>query len=165
MVASTSGELSFRTIDLERDAQTAVTFRRDSYLCSFATDEAFAAEAYLSWLRERISRQPTGHVHVWSGQQIVGQLEMIVQATSPPSGYVNLFYLAPAWRGCGLGAALHRHALEFMRSGGAALVRLSVSPTNARALAYYRKYGWRDLGPCPDDTSLRSMERSSEEWP
>jgi len=163
MVASTSGELSFRTIDLERDAQTAVTFRRDSYLCSFATDEAFAVEGYLPWLRERIARQPLGHVHAWSGQQIVGQLEMIVQATSPPTGYVNLFYLAPECRGLGLGVALHEYVVEFMRQGGVELASLSVSPTNARALAYYRKHGWRDRGPRPDDASVRRMELSIEE--
>ena len=162
MVAVTSGELSFRTIDLARDAQTAVAFRRDSYLCSFGTDEAFAAESYLPWLRERISRQPLGQVHVWSGQAIVGQLEMIVQAHSPPSGYVNLFYLAAEWRGLGMGVALHEYVVEFMRRGGAALASLSVSPTNARALAYYRKQGWRDRGPRPDDASVRAMELSIE---
>jgi ribosomal protein S18 acetylase RimI-like enzyme len=155
------GELSFRTIELERDAETAVAFRRDSYLCSFGTDEAFGGvAAYLAWLRDRIARQPLGQVHVWRGQQIVGQLEMVVQATTPPRGYINLFYLAPEWRGRGLSAALHQYALEFMRDGGASQVRLSVSPSNARALAYYRKYAWRGLGPRPDDASLLLMELS-----
>jgi ribosomal protein S18 acetylase RimI-like enzyme len=160
MVADASRELSFRTIDLARDAQTAIAFRRDSYLCSFGTDEAFVVEDYLTFLRERIARQPLGHVHVWSEQQIVGQLEMIVRATTPPLGYVNLFYLAAEWRGLGLGSALHQYVVEFMRSAGVALAQLSVSPTNARALAYYRKYSWRDLGPRPDDASVRAMELS-----
>jgi ribosomal protein S18 acetylase RimI-like enzyme len=158
-----SGELSFRTIELERDAQTAVAFRRDSYLCSFGTDAAFGdVEGYLAWLRDRIARQPLGQVHVWRGRQIVGQLEMLVQATVPARGYINLFYLAPEWRGRGLGAALHQYALEFTRNGGASVARLSVSPSNARALAYYRKHAWRDLGPRPDDASLLLMELSLE---
>jgi ribosomal protein S18 acetylase RimI-like enzyme len=144
--AVSPGELSFRTIELERDAQTAVAFRRDSYLCSFGTDEAFGdVDAYLAWLRDRISRQPLGQVHVWRGQQIIGQLEMLVQATTPARGYINLFYLAPEWRGCGIGVALHQYAMEFMRNGGASVTRLSVSPTNARALAYYRKSAWRNF--------------------
>lgn len=160
MVAGASHELSFRTIDLARDAQTAVAFRRDSHVCSFGTDAAFAVDDYLSFLRDRIARQPLGHVHVWSGQQIVGQLEMIVRATTPPMGYVNLFYLAAEWRGLGFGGALHQYVVEFMRNGGVALAQLSVSPSNARALAYYRKYSWRDLGPRPDDASVRLLELS-----
>lgn len=160
MVAAACDELSFLTIDLQRDAQTVLAFRRDSYLCSFGTDDAFDVEDYLSFLRERIARQPLGHVHVWRRQQIVGQLEMIVRTTTPPMGYVNLLYLAAEWRGLGIGGAIHRYMVQFMRDGGAALAQLSVSPSNARALAYYRKHAWRDLGPRPEDGSVRLMELS-----
>ena len=94
--AGNSPDLEFRTIDLGRDADAAVAFRRGSYICSFGTDEAFGqVESYLDWLRERIERQPRGHVHVWNGESVIGQLEMIVQATSPVRGYINLFYLVP----------------------------------------------------------------------
>jgi GNAT superfamily N-acetyltransferase len=114
---------------------------------------------------ERHGCWPLGHVHVWSEQQIVGQLEMIVRATTPPLGYVNLFYLAAEWRGLGIGGTLHQYMVEFMRNAGVALAQLSVSPSNARALAYYRKYSWRDLGPCPDDASVRLMELSIDGSP
>lgn len=151
--------LTFRTIDLARDAETAVAFRRDSYACSFGSDERFGEVAeYLDWLRERVARHPTGHVHVWQGQVIVGQMEMLVHASTPPRGYVNLFYLVPEARGRGLGDVLHEHCLQLLHAGGARTARLSVSPSNVRALAYYRKHGWRDLGPRPEDESVRLME-------
>ena len=154
-----SADLEFRTIDLVRDADAAVAFRRDSYICSFGTDEAFGqVDSYLDWLRERISRQPRGHVHIWNGASLIGQLEMLVQQTSPVRGYINLFYLVPEMRGRGFGDAIQHYAIEHMRAGGARFVRLSVSPTNTRAISYYLKHSWRDLGPRPDDASVRLME-------
>lgn len=68
--------------------------------------------------------------------------------------------LAAEWRGLGIGSALHQYVVEFMRNGGVALAQLSVSPSNARALAYYRNYSWRDLGPRTDDASVRLLELS-----
>jgi ribosomal protein S18 acetylase RimI-like enzyme len=151
--------VSFKTIDLSRDANVAVEFRRDSYVCSFGSDDAFgAADDYLGWLRDRIARQPLGHVHVWHGPKIIGQLEMAIRETSPITGYVNLFYLALEVRGQGFGEALHTYFLQFMGAGGACSARLSVSPTNTRAVVYYRKHGWRDLGPRPDSSEVNLME-------
>lgn len=152
-------KLSFRTIDLSLDADTAVAFRRDSYVCSFGSDHAFGnVDDYLAWLKDRIARQPTGYVHVWDGTKIIGQMEMLIHQTTPVRGYVNLFYLVPEARGQGIGATLHAYFLDFMRGEGARLARLSVSPSNARALAYYQKRGWKDLGPRPDDDTVHLME-------
>jgi ribosomal protein S18 acetylase RimI-like enzyme len=136
-----------------------VAFRRDSYVCSFGSDEGFGSvDEYLSWLSDRIERQPAGHVHVWQGPRIIGQLEMLIQATTRVTGYVNLFYLVPEARGAGHGEALHDYFVQFMRAGGAGVARLSVSPSNSRALAYYRKHAWRDLGPRPGDDTVHVME-------
>lgn len=38
--------------------------------------------------------------------------------------------------------------------------QLSVSPTNARALAYYRKHHWRDLGLRPGRDDVHLMRRA-----
>jgi ribosomal protein S18 acetylase RimI-like enzyme len=73
---------------------------------------------------------------------------MRIQA-EPRIGYVNLFYLIPEMRGSGAGAALHEYALTIFAKHGVERMQLSVSPTNLRAIAFYRKHGWRDLGPRP----------------
>jgi hypothetical protein len=83
---------------------------------------------------------------------------MSVLPTTPVRGYVNLFYLVPSARGRGLGQALHDHFVQFMRAGGAVAARLRVSPTNSRAIAYYLKHSWRDLGLRPDDDKVHVME-------
>jgi ribosomal protein S18 acetylase RimI-like enzyme len=155
--------LSFETIDLAAHAELCVAFRRDSYVCSFGSAERFTEEegpeGYLEWLRGRIAEQPRGHVHVWQGSLIIGQLEMRPLPPPPPArGYVNLFYLVPAARGSGAGRALQEYVSEFMRSQGVQRVYLSASPSNVRALAYYKKHDWRDLGPSPRDASCQLLE-------
>jgi ribosomal protein S18 acetylase RimI-like enzyme len=151
----------FRTIELPRDADTAVEFRRDSYVCSFGSEDGFGGrETYLQWLTDRIARHPAGHVHAWIGDAIIGQIEMHLRQDRPDEGYINLFYLAPSQRGSGLGSALHAYALDFMRTRNARRVTLCVSPTNARAVAYYLKHGWRDRGPLPPDHGVRLFELS-----
>lgn len=152
-------ELRFATIDFAAHASVCAAFRRDSYVCSFGHDGAGAESAgYLERLPQRIADFPDGYVHVWLGDAIVGQLEMQIRA-EPRHGYVNLFYLVEARRGAGFGDALHEYALAFMRRHGVATMQLSVSPTNARAVAYYRKHGWRDLGLRPGRDNVHLMQR------
>jgi len=156
--------LRFLTIDLERHAATCVAFRRDSYVVSFGTDERFVRESgadgsgYLSWLADRIARFPDGHVHVWDGDTIVGQMEMYVRPGPPPAGYVNLFYLVPEWRGRGAGDALQRYATSYFAARAIDRATLTVSATNAQARAYYVKHGWRDLGADPEREGVHTME-------
>ena len=151
-------------MDLQRSAELCVTLRRDSYVCSFGDEAAFIREngadgsGYLEWLRPRVAEFPAGHVHVWRGPDIVGQMEMRVREGVPAFLYVNLFYVIPGERGKGVGEVLHRYAVDLCRAEGVSVARLSVSPSNQRALAYYRKHGWQDLGPHPAKPGVHAME-------
>src|SRR5690606_28084672 len=78
-------------------------------------------------------------------RQYLGQLEMQI-LDKPRRGYVNLFYLTERMRGSGVSGDLQDYAMSFMRQHGVQIAQLSVSPTNARALGFYRKHGWRDVG-------------------
>jgi ribosomal protein S18 acetylase RimI-like enzyme len=158
-----STPLRFETIDLAAHAERCVAFRRDSYRQSFGDAERFDAGAgaagYLEWLRGRIAAFPRGHVHVWQGSEIIGQLELrSLTEPPPPFVYVNLFYLVPAARGSGAGDALHTYAREFAQSAAVQRALLSVSPSNLRALRYYQKHGWRDIGPSPHDASCQMLQ-------
>lgn len=149
----------FRTIDVERDLETAVAFRRDAYRCSFGHDDAVEeAGRYRSWLAERIERHPGGHVHVWQDGLIVGQIEMAVGDVGAGKGYVNLFYLVPEVRGTGLGERLHEYFVKYMRAQGARVARLRVGASNPRAMAYYTSHGWVDLGIQPSNDRIHVME-------
>jgi ribosomal protein S18 acetylase RimI-like enzyme len=154
--------LVFKPIDLDAHASVCVAFRRDSYLCSFGEDGFFNEAGpdgmhYIEWLRLRINKFPDGCVHAWDGDKIVGQMEMQI-LEEPRRGYVNLFYLIEEMRGAGASGQLQGYALDFMRRHGVQIAQLSVSPTNARALAFYRKHGWRDLGLRPGRDNVNLME-------
>lgn len=155
--------LRIAPIDLERDAQACIDFRRDSYRASFGTDEGCDAEMgadgrfYIEKLRKRMAQVPEGNSHVWHGERIVGQTEMRLEA-EPGMGYVNLFYLLPEWRGKGLGVRLHEHAVEVFTNRGMRAMRLSVSRTNEPAIAFYRRLGWRRVGFRPNKETMDILE-------
>ena len=144
------GVLVFKPIDFEWHGHVCIAFRRDTFISSFGWDGFFAkdgdqGENYLRRLRAHSSRFPDGNVHAWDAGEIVGQLEMRV-LDDPRRGHVSLFYLSEPARGSGAGGDLQRYAMGFMRSQGVGTAQLNVSPTNARALNYYRKHGWKDCG-------------------
>ena len=154
--------LIFKPIDLDAHASVCVAFRRDSFLCSFGKDGFFNEAGpdgvhYIERLRLRTTRFPGGYVHAWHGARIVGQMEMQI-LEEPRRGYVNLFYLVEEMRGVGVSGELQDYAMDFMRRHGVQIAQLSVSPTNARALAFYHKHGWRDLGLRPGRDDVNLME-------
>jgi ribosomal protein S18 acetylase RimI-like enzyme len=154
--------LVFKPIDFDAHGDLCIAFRRDTFISSFGWDGFFAkdgdkGESYLNRLRAHSSRFPDGNVHVWDDGAIVGQLEMRV-LDDPRCGHVSLFYLVEQARGSGAGDYLQRYAMRFMRSQGVGAAQLNVSPTNARALNYYRKHGWKDCGLRPGRDDVHLME-------
>ncbi|OLE54113.1 MAG: hypothetical protein AUG51_09775 [Acidobacteria bacterium 13_1_20CM_3_53_8] len=159
------GHLEFRPIDLEKHSDVCVSFREDSYLCSFGSAEQFhesdgkGAERYLEWLRQRMTDLPNSCVHVWDGEHNVGQMEMRLSRDNASAGYVNLFYLVPEFRGKGISGLLDEYAQKFFQKLGCTSARLSVSPTNTAAVKFYLKNGWKDLGPREDHPEVNWMEK------
>lgn len=154
--------LVFKPIDFDAHGHVCVAYRRDTFISSFGWDGFFArdgdnGESYLERLRAHAARFPDGNVHAWDDGEIVGQLEMRV-LDEPHRGHVSLFYLAEPMRGSGAGGDLQRYAMRFMRSQGVVTAQLNVSPTNARALSYYRKHGWKDRGLRPGRDDVHLME-------
>ena len=154
--------LSFRPINLALDWQTAVLFRQDAFACSFGTTpslEVFDPEKYLNWLRAKLAEDPKSAVHVWQRDRVIGQMELGADASPSLMGYINLYYLIPEVRGTGISQELDQYALEYFRSLGVAGARLSVSPSNQRAIRYYERNGWKHLGVREDAPELSLMEK------
>lgn len=164
MRASALPQYRIVPMDLPRDAETCVRFRRDAYVATFGTREGMDDELgadnsrYLEYLRERISELPAGNAHVWSGDRIVGQAEMRLVEEDAALGYVNLFYVVPELRRQGLGRLLHRHAVSVFSGLGKRAIRLSVAARNAEALAFYRRLGWRSVGSRPHRETMEVLE-------
>lgn len=158
-----AGEYRIAPIDLARDAQACLAFRRDSYIASFGSadgvEEEMGADGaiYLGHLRARIAQVPEGNAHLWQGARIVGQTEMR-DSEDPRAGYVNLFYVVPDMRGRGLGRMLHEHAVAVFKRRGKEKLRLSVSLQNAAAIAFYRRLGWVSVGTRPNRETMEILE-------
>lgn len=164
-MSATDTDLRFEPIDLDSASEVAVAFRADSFVCSFGSADRFyeadrkGHERYLEWLRQRMQSIPGSCVHIWSGEAIVGQVEMGRLKGDPAMGYVNLYYLVPAYRCRGLGRRLDEYATIFLREMGFGVARLNVSPTNHQAMKFYLKNGWRDLGPHAQHPYVHVMEK------
>ena len=102
-----SSTLEFKSIDLTRERDLCVRFRADSFICSFGSADRFykqdesGTEEYLHWLKQRMTEIPNSCVHVWKEARIIGQIELSRWKHDASIGYVNLFYLDPAFRGQG----------------------------------------------------------------
>lgn len=138
--------LRFDRIDPDRDRELCERHKRDACQLSFGHQKGFqGGDNYGSWLRDKCEEFPDGFVLAWAGQECVGQIEMQVPF-GLSRGYVWLFYVTPPFRGRGYGRLLHDYVERYFRAWEANRIELHVSPTNARALGFYRHLGYEDLG-------------------
>lgn len=149
--------MQFEPIDINKHGKYIITFRRDSFIVSFGTDKDFGnEEEYLHWVKTKSREYPDGFVMVLEDGIPIGQLELTIKEYQGNAiGYVNLYYLIPEKRGLGLGKKLHQYALEFFQNHGVKEYHLRVSPSNQRALAFYRKNGMEELGLEQDGKVIR----------
>ncbi|MDR6552038.1 GNAT family N-acetyltransferase [Paenibacillus qinlingensis] len=139
--------MEYRTIDVEKDRETIIAFRKDSYVVSFGSEEGFGDEdEYVRRIADRARRFPEGLVLIEDEDRPVGQLELqIVFYEGSYIGYANLFYLIPSYRGKGYGRQLIAYAEGFFEKYAVKSYHLRVAPTNARALHLYENCGFRLL--------------------
>ena len=161
-----SQSLRFREIDLDRDAETCIQFRRDSFVESFGSAERFYraagadAKDYVEGLRSKNREWPGSCAHAWLADEIAGQVEVRRDRADPARAHVLLYYLRANLRGRGLGAQLDAYVRELCRAAGVHTTTLRVSPDNRRAMAFYTKHGWHDRGIDPDHPEVHIMERA-----
>lgn len=150
--------MEFVPINLSKDRDVIIAFRRDSFVVSFGTAEDFHEDQYLDWLRTQIKKYPEGFVLALEDNYPVGQVELTIRECEGRTiGYVNLFYLIADKRGMGFGRHLQRYAMEFFRKHGVQEYHLRVSPTNKRAISFYYKNGMRKLKSEFDDQVIRMV--------
>jgi ribosomal protein S18 acetylase RimI-like enzyme len=138
-----SPTLTYRRIDPAADAALAARHHFEACVASFGDESRYEGrEKYLAWLKRQVEQYPDGCVLAFEKDRCVGQMEMQVPY-GLAVGYVNLFYVTPEFRGRGYGTLLHQYADRYFRSWEARRIELHVSPTNERAVGFYRKMGYR----------------------
>ena len=158
-----SFELVFKPIDLAKHRELFLNFMRDTHLCSFGSMDGFAndtdgQECLIERVRSKLDAKPNSCLHIWNDEQIVGQLHL-GQFVDPSVGYINLLYVIPEWRGAGIASLIEDYASAALQEQGFHSARLSVTLQNRRAIRFYLKKGWKDLGPRADCLSVHNMEK------
>lgn len=154
-----SGRLNIRPATLA-DAEPLAALAERSFRDTFAADnspedvEAYCRDAF-SFLRVRAEledpastfllafrgemSQPIGYARLRTGN-------VHPAVTGPAPIELHRLYVDRGAIGGGVGAALMRANLDAARSGGYATLWLGVWEHNARALAFYRKWGFEAVG-------------------
>jgi ribosomal protein S18 acetylase RimI-like enzyme len=152
--------LTYRTIELPGDASRAVAYHADACRASFGEGDyqrrLERPEHYLHRLGAAIEEFPEGHLLAFAGAECVGQMELQVPY-GMQTGYVNLFYVTPAFRRQGYGRVLHDRAELYFRSWEARRVELHASPTNPAAMRFYEAIGYRVLRREGDMMRMRKV--------
>ena len=140
-------QIRFRPIDAFRDRQTIIDFRKDSYIVSFGSaDELGDEEMYVAWIAMAATMAPEAFVLMECNGRPIGQMELeVIYYKGRPIGYVDLFYLIPEFRGRGYGKIQLDYAENYFKSHQLNEYHLRVSPTNHRALRFYKKHGMTQL--------------------
>lgn len=145
--------IEFKSADLQRDINSCIEFRKDSFRINYGSEKSFEkemgeqGEGYAERLTAFQKEHPYGVIHVWRGGNIIGQIEFRVEELFTDKAFIPLFYLVPEERGSGIGSLMHDYLIETLREQGCNGARILVSSVNDRGVAFYKKHGWRYAKP------------------
>lgn len=160
----TTPTLQFKPINLQQHADLCRGFIADTHLCSYGTLDGFLEEGqtpqrFLDRIAEKLAEDPKSCLHVWLGDSIVGQINFGT-FRNPAIGYLSFFYVAPEWRGASVAAEMDAFVTQRFQQRGYKTARLSVTAFNERAIRFYLKHGWQDMGPREDNPTTHNMEKT-----
>jgi ribosomal protein S18 acetylase RimI-like enzyme len=144
------GRIALRAFDFDADADLVCAFQPETYGLNFPDFQyspSFAG-AFRHDLR-RAALDPHHALFVLDDARessaLAGFLWVVVcqnNWTGERYGYINNLFVAPHRRTQGLGGELMRQADEFFRTRGIKRVRLTVTSSNAAAVALYQRCGY-----------------------
>ncbi len=141
--------LRYLPVDWPAAAMQCVDFRRDAWRVSYGTIDGFSEADTLAWFEALANNQEYIFLHVWLAEKIIGQIEYrapVLAQGSIIGAYINLLYLIPSHRGCGLGQQIHDKIISDLRSKDCQQVRLRVIKSNTAARRFYAVHGWQAVG-------------------
>ena len=110
-----------------------------------ATLEETAARPDEAW-RARIAEEGTLLVVAERDGRMVGMASGGDAPTDEPGAALYSMWVDPAVRGTGVADAIVQAILDWARAAGYRQIGLGVTTTNARAIAFYERLGFADIG-------------------
>jgi ribosomal protein S18 acetylase RimI-like enzyme len=123
--------------------------------------EEVAREADEYWQRGARSFASSEHATLLVAEREGRAVGLVSATAAGGTGYVGAMWLEPSARGAGLGRALLDAACATLRARGCARLALSVTETNAAAIALYESAGFARTGeskPLRPGSPLRNLE-------
>jgi broad specificity phosphatase PhoE len=135
--------LRYRPAATEDELRIAAEFWRSSWYAVYGNLDRFSFYGAQSEI-QRIYEENSGAVILaMLGNAAVGTAVLDTENRQEPGcGHITLFVFSEQFRGLGLAPQLMGEAEDFYAKLGRKRLRLFVSATNARALAFYRKNGF-----------------------
>ncbi len=145
----------------ESDAEALATLAGRTFQDTFGTEnrpedmDAYVAATFGTHLQQTELRDPGCTVLLAEQDRDLVGYSQLISSTRVPPGIpahaieIQRFYVDRRYHGTGVARTLMQGTLDRARAGGASVVWLGVWERNARAIAFYRKYGFTDVGSQP----------------
>ncbi len=142
--------LRYEQLTFPHDEAFYLQCYRDAWCNVHGSDEGFVPELYARSAAKHAQEHPGSVVRVLSGDTVVGLVELDpARDEQTGCGWISLLYMLPEYRGRGWAIQLLGYAFWFYENHDRNTVRLHVSENNARAIAFYRRSGFVQLGRDP----------------
>ena len=143
-------DLRYEPLRFPRDEAFYLQCYRDAWRNVHETDEGFVPELYARSAARHAQEHPGSVVRVLSGDRVVGLVELDpARDEQSGCGWISLLYMLPEYRGRGWAIQLLGYAFWFYENHDRAAVRLHVSENNARAITFYQRSGFVQIGRDP----------------
>lgn len=143
---SKAPELCGESFDPASDPQYYKDCYRDAWRAAHGTDAGYSPTPYYLSALEHYSRDSGAVLRILDGDRPVGLVDLDPERGAHAGiGWISLLYLCEEYRHRGCGAQLLARARFFYCALGRRALRLHVAEDNAAALAFYRRWGFREL--------------------
>ena len=143
-------DLRYKPLHFPRDEAFYLQCYRDAWRNVHDTDEGFVPELYARSAARHAQEHPGSVVRVLSGDRVVGLVELDPGRDEQSGcGWISLLYMLPEYRGRGWAIQLLGYAFWFYENHDRTAVRLHVSENNTRAITFYQRSGFVQIGRDP----------------
>lgn len=143
-------DLRYEPLHFPRDEVFYLQCYRDAWRNVHDTDEGFVPELYARSAARHAQEHPGSVVRVLSGDRVVGLVELDPGRDEQAGcGWISLLYMLPEYRGRGWAIQLLGYAFWFYENHDRTTVRLHVSENNTRAITFYQRSGFVQIGRDP----------------
>lgn len=143
------GELNnMRILPLELPKESALYLDcyTDAWRFAHGSLAGFEPQLYLDSAIRHTQQSTKALMKILRGEEFAGVIELdTLRCADEGAGWISLLYLTPEMRSRGLAVQLLGHAVSVYRGMGRSFIRLHVSVRNEKAIAFYIRYGFRQI--------------------